>query len=417
MRVVNSWNEWDSLKEVIIGRAYGACVPPYEPAYLIKSEGRVAQPNFSGPHDADSILAAAKQQEHLCDVLRDLGITVRRPDETDFNVPVETPDWRIPHQNACSCPRDTLLVLGNEILEAPMSWRSRFFEYRPYRTILNDYFRRDPHFRWEAAPRPLMTDNLYEHGLPKLSSQRKETAAQHLFTNTEAEPVFDAADCLRFGKDLFMQHGYTTNRSGISWLRRHVGSSFRMHEIGFQNNLSPTHTDAQLLPIRPYLCLSCPERPLEPSSLALFKDDDCDWEVISAPPPNSHIMPPKCTSSPWLSMNLLSIDENTIIVEETEAPTIKFLRDEFGFDVIPVPFRDAYKFGGSFHCQSVDVHREGVQRSYFPNLERMRERLSDMPRSESMLSTQLTEWSSPPSASPNNDRSSSPVSDTSATSV
>lgn len=39
------------------------------------------------------------------------------------------------------------------------SWRSRFFEYRPYRTILNDYFKRDPLFRWEAAPRPLMTDD------------------------------------------------------------------------------------------------------------------------------------------------------------------------------------------------------------------------------------------------------------------
>ena len=30
-----------------------------------------------------------------------------------------------------------------------------------------------------------------------------------------------------------------------------------------------------------------------------------------------------CASSPWLSMNLLSIDENTIIVEETEKPTIR----------------------------------------------------------------------------------------------
>jgi len=253
------------------------------------------------------------------------------------------------------------------------SWRSRFFEYRPYRTILNDYFKRDPLFRWEAAPRPLMTDDLYMKDLPLLAHERVATAAKHIFTNTEAEPVFDAADALRFGKDIFMQHGYTTNLTGISWLRRHA-SHFRVHQIGFENNVSPTHSDAQLLPIRPGLCLSCPDRPLEPSSLSLFINDESDWEVVNAPQPNSQIMPPKCTSSPWLSMNLLSIDEDTIIVEATEKPTIKFLTEEFGFDVVPVPFRDAYKFGGSFHCQSVDVHRDGNQKSYFPNLEITRER-------------------------------------------
>ena len=39
-------------------------------------------------------------------------------------------------------PRDILIVVGNEIIEAPMAWRARFFEYRAYRTIIKDYFRR-----------------------------------------------------------------------------------------------------------------------------------------------------------------------------------------------------------------------------------------------------------------------------------
>ena len=30
--VVNSWNEWDPLKHVIVGRADGCCIPPVEPA-------------------------------------------------------------------------------------------------------------------------------------------------------------------------------------------------------------------------------------------------------------------------------------------------------------------------------------------------------------------------------------------------
>ena len=26
--IVNSWNEWDPLKHVIVGRADGCCIPP-----------------------------------------------------------------------------------------------------------------------------------------------------------------------------------------------------------------------------------------------------------------------------------------------------------------------------------------------------------------------------------------------------
>ena len=31
-RIVNSWNEWDPLKHVIVGRADGTCIPAPEPA-------------------------------------------------------------------------------------------------------------------------------------------------------------------------------------------------------------------------------------------------------------------------------------------------------------------------------------------------------------------------------------------------
>jgi len=31
-RIVNSWDEWDPLKHVIVGRADGTCIPAPEPA-------------------------------------------------------------------------------------------------------------------------------------------------------------------------------------------------------------------------------------------------------------------------------------------------------------------------------------------------------------------------------------------------
>ena len=57
-------------------------------------------------------------------------------------------------------PRDILLVVGNEIIEAPMAWRSRFFEYRAYRPLLKEYFTQGA--KWTTAPKPLMSDDLYD---------------------------------------------------------------------------------------------------------------------------------------------------------------------------------------------------------------------------------------------------------------
>ena len=34
--IVNSWNEWDPLKHVIVGKADGTCIPAAEPALEAK---------------------------------------------------------------------------------------------------------------------------------------------------------------------------------------------------------------------------------------------------------------------------------------------------------------------------------------------------------------------------------------------
>ena len=57
------------------------------------------------------------------------------------------------------CPRDAILIVGDEIIESPMAWMSRVFEFLPYRKILNDYFKRGA--RWIAAPRPTMADDTF----------------------------------------------------------------------------------------------------------------------------------------------------------------------------------------------------------------------------------------------------------------
>ena len=59
----------------------------------------------------------------------------------------------------CAMPRDILIVVGEEIIEAPMAWRSRFFEYRAYRSLIKEYFKKGA--KWTTAPKPEMKDELY----------------------------------------------------------------------------------------------------------------------------------------------------------------------------------------------------------------------------------------------------------------
>ena len=57
-------------------------------------------------------------------------------------------------------PRDILLVIGDEIIECPMAWRSRFFEYRAYRSLMKEYFASGA--KWTTVPKPQMSDELYD---------------------------------------------------------------------------------------------------------------------------------------------------------------------------------------------------------------------------------------------------------------
>lgn len=66
-------------------------------------------------------------------------------------------------------PRDILLVVGNEIIEAPMAWRSRFFEYRAYRPLIKEYFRKGA--KWTTGPKPTMADELYDQVRLQMDSQ------------------------------------------------------------------------------------------------------------------------------------------------------------------------------------------------------------------------------------------------------
>ena len=362
--VVSSWNDFDPLKHAIVGRADFTCIPPTEPATEAKIPADSDMRGMWGPRPLETVERANYQLDTLAGLLESRGVRVDRPEPLQWNQAVMTPDFSTGSSFGCMPPRDVLLTVGKEILSAPMSFRCRFWEYLAYHSLMQKYFDEDPEFRWEQAPRPRLSDAAYKAGyFDEITiEERLERTAELDFVTTEHEPLFDAADVLRMGKDLFCQHGLTTNRRGMQWLQRHY-PAHRVHAVNFPGDPYPIHIDATFVPLRPGLVMNNPNRKLPEEQRKIFEING--WEIVDAAQPAHEAPPPLCYSSVWLSMNVLILDHSTVIVEASEVNQIEQL-DGLGFNVLPVEFRDAYPFGGGLHCATGDVLREGNCEDYFP---------------------------------------------------
>jgi glycine amidinotransferase len=366
--IVNSWNEWDPLKHIIVGRADGTMVQAPEPACQRDFPQHGFPLGTCGPLPKEMEEKANEQLDNFVDLLEKHGIRVDRPTLMDFSQRVQTPDWVQESMFGVMPPRDILLTVGNEILEATMSQRSRWFEFIAYRPLLQHYFKEDPVFRWEAAPKPRLTDKSYivdfwsEFEKKDYEQQLEDHTYKKQWGLTEEEPLFDAADVCRFGKDLFVQRSVTTNAAGIDWLRRHF-PNHRVHEVYFKDP-DPVHIDATFVPVRPGLAIGNQVRvPLEKRMVDLFEMNG--WEIVPCAEPHFKGKLPLSFCSQWLSMNVLVLDPKTVCVEAHEEAQMEQF-DKLGFEVIPVPFADVAAFGGGLHCATADVYREGDCEDYFP---------------------------------------------------
>jgi glycine amidinotransferase len=354
---VNSHNEWDPLEEVIVGRLEGATIPSDHPVVrcnIPKGAAR-AQAIVAGfRYPKFMVEPAQRELDGFVALLQSLGITVRRPEPVNHQKRFKTPIWS--SRGFCnSCPRDSMLVIGNEIIETPMVWPCRYFETHSYRPILKDYFRRGA--RWTAAPKPQITDELFD---PDFRPPEKGEPVRYILT--EFEPVFDAADFVRCGRDLFVIRSNVTNALGIEWLRRHLGPPYRIHEIESRCP-NPMHIDTTILPLRPGKLLVNPEYADISRLPEIFKK----WDILAAPEPdpiNDWLLRITSLCGKWLSMNVLMIDEKRVIADPHHTGMIRAL-EKWGFEPIPCPFLHYAAFGGAFHCATLDIRRRGSLESYF----------------------------------------------------
>ncbi|MGW8987558.1 amidinotransferase [Streptomyces parvus] len=354
---VGSHNEWDPLEEVLVGRLDGATTPSRHPVVSCNVPPWAArfQQFAAGLRYPRAMVGPAQEElDQFVALLQSLGITVTRPDAVDHRRRFSTPDWS--SRGFCNtCPRDSMLVIGDEIIETPMAWPCRYFETHSYRALLKDYFRRGA--RWTAAPRPQLTDALYD---PDYRPPGPGEPMRYILT--EFEPVFDAADFVRAGRDLFVTRSNVTNRLGIEWVRRHLGPEYRVHEIESRCR-TPMHIDTTFMLLAPGKALVNPEY----IDVDRLPDILRTWDILIAPPPDP-IRDPllRITSlcGKWLSMNVLMIDEKRVIAERHHTTMLRAL-EKWGFDPVPCDLLHYAPFGGSFHCATLDIRRRGGLESYF----------------------------------------------------
>ena len=344
-----SCNEWDPLEEVIVGNPLNARFPTADRSTQVAEyPDRSVDDIPRGTFPQWVIDETEEDLNEFAQTLESYGVKVRRPETWPHEKTFSTINWESQgYYNYC--PRDVMVVVGDQIIETPNVIRSRSQETFSYRSLLMEYMRSGA--KWISAPKPMLLDSLFEGIDMDKPTPRND------------EPAFDAANILRFGEDLIYLVSATGNELGGQWLQSVLGEKYRIHFL--KDVYYGSHIDSTLVALRPGLVLANPGRLNNDTLPEILKQ----WKVIYSPPmENTDRYDPDylkmCIGSDWIDMNAFSISPDVVVVDRNQPTLIKLLEKE-GLDVIPLKLRHSKLLGGGPHCVTLDVRRRGKLERYF----------------------------------------------------
>lgn len=350
---ISTHNHWDPLEEIIVGRADNARVPTVDSStmsmcYTNHNIEKIRP--LEGQYPQSLIDEANEDIEQLVTVLEQAHVKVHRPKALDHSVEYSTPEWKTTGWYTW-CPRDLLLPFDNLMIETPSPMRARYFETRAYHDIMLEAVKDG--VEWIAAPKPILSDNSYQF------EEIKNTPSL-----INLEPVFDAPNCVRLGEDILFQISNTGNHLGLQWLKNvleHRG--YRVHPA--EHIYSYGHFDSTIIPLRPGLVLLNSTRVTPDNCPKLFdKWDKIYFKDVAPIVPTTSGPGSISPCSPYIGMNILSIDPNTICIGNTQTALIREL-EKHKITCIPLPMRHAATLSGGFHCATLDLRRKGTLEDYF----------------------------------------------------
>ncbi len=305
--MISSYNEYGTLKKIIVGDATYANWPVHDPVFRAEAEHTLWKetPLPSGAVPQHIIDEANQDLQELCAILTQHGVEVVRPATLNF----QTHDGLYNY-----CPRDRFIVYGNTIIDPAMMYPCRDMEYQCYIDVL------------EQADRIIR--------MPRGQGM-----------------VLDAANILRVEKNkwLFLESA-SGNRAAYEWLCEQLPEV----KIELCNFYAGVHIDSTIVALNANTFVVNGSR-VNRASLPKMLQDKTVLYVNQVVPQGFYEYP---YASKWIALNMLSIDPKTVIVDAKQTELIQTLKNQLGMTVIPHELRHSRTLGGGFHCVTLDLVRD-----------------------------------------------------------
>ena len=303
--MISSFNEWDPIKEIVVGRADFANWPSQDPVFAQESKKTTwtETPVPSGPVPDRIIDEANEDLDILAGTLEQLDIVVHRPKAINFQERGGMYNY---------CPRDRFLIHGTTLVDPAMMYPCRDMEAEALEEVV---------YRADTVVR-----------MPR-----------------DQDMVLDAANVLRLNDQMLFLESASGNKRAYSWLRKQFPDVI----IELCNFYSGVHIDSTIVPLREGLVLVNASR-VNMDNLPRVFDD---WEVVWATDVVAQDFYQYPYASKWIALNMLVVDPSTVIVDRNQTNLIRML-ELYKFTVIPLELRHSRTLGGGFHCVTLDLIRE-----------------------------------------------------------
>ena len=302
---VSTRNEYGRLRSVLVGSVENFSWPKGD----VEFDRGISRSTY--PETLENIIPdpkvlaeAADDLEQLSSILRDRNVEVHRPTTTSAH-------WSY-------SARDILLTAGNKVIQCPTPFSSRADELDLYPSLSQ------ADCEIIRAPRPV----------------------------TASDPIFDAANVLKLDDKLLYSLSHSANEAGADWLQQQVGTDFEVIKWRVVD-YDITHIDSTLMSLAKDTIMINASRVKDHQLPAFMKDYKKIW-VEDVVPREFDQFP---YASKWIGMNVLSVDPDTVVVDDVQTGLIENLRSH-GFQIITTSMRQSRTLGGGFHCVTNDLVRE-----------------------------------------------------------
>ena len=304
--MIDSKNEWDPLRSIVVGTAAGANWPSTDPVFATEGERTAWRetPVPAGPVPSWIVEEADAELDILAETLVRYGATVYRPQPRDFVATQGMYNY---------CPRDRLLVAGSTVVDCNMMYPCRNQEIETLTRVT------------DQADRVIV--------MPRDSGM-----------------VLDAANICRLGDTWLFLESNSGNRAAYDWLCE----QFPDITIELCNFYAGVHIDSTIVPLREGLVMLNAARVNANNCPRAFDG----WEKIWVDDVVAQEFYQYPYASKWIAMNMLVLDPHTVIMDAAQTQLRHTLEHYYGIEVIPLTLSHSRTLGGGFHCVTLDTHRD-----------------------------------------------------------